>query len=50
MRLAIKTIVVITGDASLPDPSKRDGSYHEEDALSHNAMMAASCNLPTSHA
>lgn len=37
----IKKIVVITGDASLPDPTKRDGRYHEEDALTHNAMVAA---------
>jgi D-alanine-D-alanine ligase len=41
MSKTIKNIVVITGDASLPDPTKRDGSYHEEDMLTHNAMVAA---------
>lgn len=34
-------IAVITGDHTLPDPTKRGGRYHEEDALTHQAMMAA---------
>jgi len=34
-------IAVITGDPSLPDPTKRGGRYHEEDQLTHQAMMDA---------
>jgi D-alanine-D-alanine ligase len=34
-------IAVITGDPSLPDPTKREASYHEEDELTHRAMMEA---------
>jgi len=41
MTHALKRIAVITGDPSLPDPTKRGGSYHEEDAVTHEAMMAA---------
>jgi D-alanine-D-alanine ligase len=37
----IRRIAVITGDPSLPDPTKRGASYHEEDAVTHEAMMAA---------
>jgi len=41
MTHAMKRIAVITGDPSLPDPTKRGGSYHEEDTVTHGAMMAA---------
>lgn len=41
MTHAIKRIAVITGDPSLPDPTKRGGGYHEEDAVTHDAMVAA---------
>jgi len=41
MTADIKRIAVITGDPTLPDPTKRGGAYHEEDALTHEAMMAA---------
>ncbi len=34
-------IAVITGDHSLPDPTKRDGRYHEEDMVTHTAMVEA---------
>ncbi len=36
-----RRIAVITGDPSLPDPTKREASYHEEDELTHKAMMEA---------
>jgi len=36
-----RRIAVITGDHGLPDPTKRDGRYHEEDARTHQAMVAA---------
>jgi D-alanine-D-alanine ligase len=41
MSHAVERIAVITGDPSLPDPTKRGASYHEEDAVTHDAMMAA---------
>ena len=41
MTRSIKRIAVITGDPSLPDPTKREGCYHEEDAQSHQLMMDA---------
>jgi D-alanine-D-alanine ligase len=34
-------IAVITGDHSLPDPTKRDGRFHEEDLVTHTAMAEA---------
>jgi len=37
----IERVAVITGDPSLPDPTKRGASYHEEDAVTHEAMKAA---------
>ncbi len=36
-----RRIAVITGDPSIADPTKRGASYHEEDRLTHEAMMAA---------
>ncbi|HMB76761.1 MAG TPA: hypothetical protein VKN76_10200 [Kiloniellaceae bacterium] len=41
MAAAIRRIAVITGDPTLPDPTKREFSYHEEDKLTHDAMKAA---------
>ena len=41
MTLKTERIAVITGDPSLADPTKRGASYHEEDTLTHDAMMAA---------
>ncbi len=41
MTHAIKRVAVITGDPSLPDPTKCGGGYHEEDAVTHDAMVAA---------
>ncbi len=41
MSRRLRRIAVITGDPSLPDPTKRGGRYHEEDAVTHEAMMAA---------
>jgi D-alanine-D-alanine ligase len=41
MSQQIRRIAVVTGDHGLPDPTKRGGSYHEEDALTHEAMVAA---------
>ncbi len=41
-----KRIAVITGDHSLPDPTKREGRYHEEDMVTHAAMVAAFGSLP----
>lgn len=38
---ACKDILVITGDPSKPDPTKREASYHEEDRLTHDAMREA---------
>ena len=42
----IRRIAVVTGDPVLPDPTKRGGSYHEEDALTHEAMVAAFRSMP----
>jgi D-alanine-D-alanine ligase len=39
-------ITVITGDHSAPDPTKRDGCYHEEDFQTHEAMLQAFGSLP----
>ncbi len=41
MTKTIRRIAVITGDHGLPDPTKRGASYHEEDRLTHEAMMEA---------
>lgn len=46
MTRGIKRIVVVTGDHSLPDPTKRGGSYHDEDEVTHKAMMEAFRSLP----
>ena len=34
-------ILVVTGDHGLPDPTKRDSRYNEEDRVTHDAMVAA---------
>lgn len=38
---SIKRIVVLTGDHRLPDTTKRNAQYNEEDAMTHEAMRAA---------
>jgi len=40
-----RRIAVLTGDAALPDPTKRGGAYHEEDDVTHRAMMDAFLGL-----
>lgn len=37
----VARVTVITGDHGLPDPTKRDGGYHDEDTAAHDAMVAA---------
>jgi len=37
----IKRIVVLTGDHRLPDSTKRNAQYNEEDATTHEAMRSA---------
>jgi D-alanine-D-alanine ligase len=39
-------ICVLTGDPRLPDPTKRDHRYNEEDFATHLAMRAAFASLP----
>ena len=34
------------GDPRLPDPSKRDGRFHDEDFVTRDAMKAAFASLP----
>jgi D-alanine-D-alanine ligase len=41
MKSPLHRIAVITGDHSLPDPTKRGGRYHDEDEVTHKAMMEA---------
>ena len=41
MNRTIRRIAVITGDHSLPDPTKRNNRYNEEDFVTHAAMQAA---------
>lgn len=41
MRAGIRRITVLTGDPSLPDPTKRGNRYNEEDEVTHRAMCAA---------
>jgi D-alanine-D-alanine ligase len=41
MTHTVERIAVITGDPAHPDPTKRGSSYHEEDTVTHEAMMAA---------
>ena len=41
MKSSLHRIAVITGDQSLPDPTKRGGRYQEEDEVTHKAMMEA---------
>ena len=40
-----RRIAVLTGDAGLPDPTKRGGAYHEEDSVTHRAMAEAFAGL-----
>ena len=37
----VRRITVITGDHGLPDPTKRDGRFNEEDFFTHAAMRGA---------
>jgi len=39
-------VCVLTGDPRLPDPTKRDHRYNEEDFATHRAMRAAFESLP----
>ena len=39
-------ICVLTGDPRLPDPTKRDHRYNDEDFATHLAMRAAFQSLP----
>jgi D-alanine-D-alanine ligase len=39
-------ILVLTGDPRLPDTTKRDNAYHEEDFITHEAMREALLSLP----
>jgi D-alanine-D-alanine ligase len=41
MTTPVRRIAVITGDHGLPDPTKRGGGYHQEDTVTHEAMIAA---------
>jgi len=41
MNRTFHRIAVITGDHALPDPTKRDARYNEEDFVTHAAMVAA---------
>ncbi len=41
MSKPIRRITVVTGDPRLRDPTKRDARYHEEDAVTHQAMKEA---------
>jgi D-alanine-D-alanine ligase len=41
MNRTFRRIAVITGDHALPDPTKRDARYNEEDLVTHAAMVAA---------
>jgi D-alanine-D-alanine ligase len=36
-----RRIAILTGDHGLPDPTKRGAAYHEEDEVTHAAMVAA---------
>jgi D-alanine-D-alanine ligase len=36
-----RRIAILTGDHGLPDPTKRGLAYHEEDEVTHDAMVAA---------
>lgn len=41
----IHKVLVLTGDHSLPDPTKRDAQYNPEDMVTHDAMKAAFTSL-----
>ena len=41
MAPSFKHIVVLTGDHRLPDPTKRNAQYNEEDTTTHEAMRTA---------
>jgi len=43
---AFRRVLVLTGDPRLPDTTKRDNAYHEEDFETHRAMRAALESLP----
>ncbi|MDA1072888.1 MAG: D-alanine--D-alanine ligase [Proteobacteria bacterium] len=43
---AFRRVLVLTGDHRLPDTTKRDNAYHEEDFETHRAMRAALESLP----
>lgn len=39
-------VAVLLGDPRLPDPSKREGRFHDEDIATRDAMKAAFASLP----
>lgn len=43
---AFRRVLVLTGDHRLPDTTKRDNAYHEEDFETHRAMREALQTLP----
>lgn len=43
---AFRRILVLTGDPRLPDTTKRENAYHEEDFITHAAMREALLSLP----
>ncbi len=43
---AFRHVLVLTGDHRLPDTTKRDNAYHEEDFETHRAMREALESLP----
>jgi D-alanine-D-alanine ligase len=45
MTRPVRRLLVVTGDPTLPDPTKREGGYHEEDRVTHEAMAAAFSGL-----
>jgi D-alanine-D-alanine ligase len=46
MTRPFRKIAVITGDHQLPDPTKRNAQYNDEDRSTHIAMMAAFQSWP----
>jgi D-alanine-D-alanine ligase len=43
---SIKRVTVITGDPRLPDSTKRNAQYNEEDVITHEAMKSAFRRIP----
>jgi D-alanine-D-alanine ligase len=45
-RTSFRRVLVLTGDHRLPDTTKRENAYHEEDFETHRAMREALESLP----